>query len=300
MTRPHPDIPLTACFARMVLIVMVTVTAAFAQSVPRAPDRIDPVPEPMRDATITEKLDNQLPLDLTFTDDQGREVRLGDYFQGKRPVVLALVYYTCPGLCTPVLNATVEALKEINYTPGEEYELVVISFDPNDTATLAAQKKGGYVAEFGRPGAAEGFHFLVGSPQAIRTITDAVGFGYKLDLDSGEYAHDAAITIITPDGRVARYIYGVLYDPRTVRLSLVEASQGKVGSTVDRVFLTCFAFDPDSNSYAATALGLVRWFGGGTMVMLAVAVGIFVYLGARRRARQAEAGDAGAFAGNAT
>jgi protein SCO1/2 len=232
--------------------------------------RTEPVPRQLEGVGITEHPGAALPLDLTFTDDAGNEVALGEYFNGDRPVVLALVYYSCPMLCNLLLNGLTETLQEIPWTTGEEFEVVAVSINPRETHTLARLKKQNYVKEYGRPEGASGWHFLTGREKNIRALADVVGFQYRYDEDRGEYAHTAAIYACTPEGELSRYLYGVMFKPRTLRLSLVEASDGKIGSTVDQVLLFCYHYDSSSGSYAPAAFNLMR--AGGILVALAVAV----------------------------
>ncbi len=252
-----------------------------------APDRIEPLPEPVRGVGITQNLGAALPLDATFTDAAGKQVKLGDYFVGERPVILALVYYNCPQMCTLILNGMNDALKELDWMPGEQYEVVVVSFDPTETPDLAELKKRAYVSDLGRAGAADGYHFLVGDQVSVDRLTEAVGFQYKWDDQSEQFVHDSAIYIVTPDGNISRYLFGIYFEGNTVRRSLVEASDGQIGSLSDYIYLTCFRYDPEQGSYAASAMAIVRL--GGLLTVVAVAIGIIVAMavGRRRRARQA-------------
>ena len=208
-----------------------------------------------------------LPLDLAFTDETGKPVRLGEYFTGKRPVVLQLGYYQCPMLCSLVSKGTAEAFKAVSLAPGKDYDLVFVSIDPNETPALAAAKKQAYLKETGLSGA--GWHFLTGKQESIAPLAKEVGFNYRWIASAGQFSHPAAIMICMPDGRVSRYLYGVRFDPQTVRLSLVEASAGKIGSTFDQLYLTCFQYDGHQGKYAMAALGVMRT--GGVLMMIVVA-----------------------------
>jgi protein SCO1/2 len=252
-----------------------------------APDRIEPLPEPVRGVGITQNLGAALPLDATFTNAAGKQVTLGDYFTGQRPVILALVYYNCPQMCTLILNGMNDALKELDWMPGEEYEVVVVSFDPTETPDLADLKKRTYVSDLGRAGAADGYHFLVGDEVSINRLTEAVGFEYKWDDQSEQFVHDSAIYIVTPQGNISRYLFGIYFEGKLVRRSLVEASDGQIGSLSDYIYLTCFRYDPEQGSYAASAMAIVRL--GGLLTVVGVGAGIVVAMavGRRRRARQA-------------
>ena len=205
---------------------------------------------------------------MVFRDETGSEVTLGRYFQQGKPVVLTLGYYECPMLCNLVLNGVVESLKALPFTPGEEFEIVSVSIDPLETPDLASAKKARYVEAYGKEGASESWHFLTGSEENARALADAVGFHYNYVPEKDEYAHPAVIFVATPDGRTARYLYGVRYDPKTLRLSLVEAAEGKVGSTIDRVLLYCFHYDAAAGTYVPAALNLMRAGGLVTMLLL--------------------------------
>ncbi len=212
------------------------------------------LPDELKGISIDEHLDQQLPLDLELTDEQGKPVKLGDYFDGKRPVILTLVYFGCPMLCGLVSNAQMEAMKQIeNWSPGEQYQAITVSFDPRETSELAQLKKQNYINALGRPNAAQGWHFLTGKQDPIHRLTRTAGFNYRWDERQQQFAHAAAIMIVTPDGRLSRYLYGVTFDPKVLRLSLVEASQGKIGSTMDHVLLYCFQYDPDRRAYTLAA-----------------------------------------------
>ncbi len=267
MRRKRIDI--VAAFAGIILFLpAVGTNAAQAQSI----QRMEPLPKELEGVGITEKLDTRVPLDLHFTDESGQDVTLGQYFGARRPVILTLVYYSCPMLCTLVLNGMVDALKEIDWVPGQQYEIVTVSFDPLETPTLAKFKKQNYLKEYGRPEAAAGWHFLVGKEDAIQALTQAVGFSYRWDEERRQFAHQAAIYILTPDGRISRYLYGVLFEPKTVRLSLIEAGENKIGSPLDQIILYCFHYDAGSGKYSIAATNIMRV--GGILSALAVAVGL--------------------------
>jgi protein SCO1/2 len=200
---------------------------------------------------------------------------IGDYF-GKRPVVLALVYYECPMLCTQVLNGLVSALGVLNFEAGREFDVVAVSFNPKEGPGLASQKKANYVERYGRPGAAGGWHFLTGSPESISRLTDAVGFKYAYDPNIGQYAHGAAIELLTPKGTIAKYFYGIEYSPRDLRLGLIEASDERIGSVVDDVLLFCYHYDPSTGTYGASVLAIVR--AGAIATVLALAAFLTVSL----------------------
>jgi len=245
------------------------------------------VPAPLRDVGFDQKLGAQLPLDSAWRDSSGRELELGQLF-GERPVLLAPVYYECPMLCTQVLNGVVRGLRGMDFEPGQEFELVAVSIDPGETPALAASKLKSYVAEYGRAETAPGWHFLTGDAMAIERLTGSIGFRYSYDARTGQYAHAAGIVLATPDGRVARYLFGIEYAPRDLKLGLVEASGGSIGSPVDKLLLYCFHYDPATGRYGAMTLNLVRLGGVVTLVALAG----FVLLALRRERRaSAIAGD---------
>lgn len=235
---------------------------------------------------IEQRIGARLPLDARFVDETGREIALGDLF-GRRPVVLALVYYECPMLCNLVLNGLVAALKGVALRPGEDFEVVAVSIDPEETPELARAKRDGYAARLGGR-AAEGMHFLVGAEDAIQRTSKAVGFRYAYDPAEDEYAHAAAIVVATPEGDLARYFYGVEYAPRDVRLALVEASSGRLGTVVDQVLLLCFHYDPARGRYGLAILNAIRLGGGLTVLLLLGFVGKHL-AGDRRRAAAGEA-----------
>jgi protein SCO1/2 len=225
-------------------------------------------PEELVDVRIDEQLDAQLPLDLEFYDEDGRTVRLRDYFDGRRPVVLTLNYYRCPMLCGLMLNGMLDALKKIPLDPDEDFQIVTLSFDPLEQPALAKAKKRSYVNEYGRSSAERGWHFLTGERDPIKSLTAAAGFHYRWVEERQEWAHKASLIICTPDGRISRYIGGVMFDPSTVRLSLIEASDGKIGSFFDQVFLSCFHYVSDDGKYTASAIGLMRIGGVVTLIFL--------------------------------
>lgn len=235
------------------------------------------IPVALQDVGIDQKLNGQVPLDLEFRNENGDKVRLKEYF-GNKPVILSLVYYECPMLCTYVLNGLVRSLKPISFNPGKEFEIVTVSFNPEETADLAAQKKAVYLNEYGRPGASQGWHFLTGSAESIRQLTKAVGFKYKYDPKDKQFAHASGIMVVTPEGKLARYLYGVEYSARDIRLALVEASQNKIGTPADQLLLFCFHYDPTVGKYSANATNFVRL--GGILTVLGL--GVFIVIAIRR------------------
>ena len=238
-------------------------------------------PVSLKNVTIEQRLNSQLPLDAEFRDESGKTVPLGSYF-GKRPVVLALVYYDCPMLCTQILNGMVRAAKVLTFVPGKEYDVVAISFDARETAKLAAEKKALYLKRYGHPETADGWHFLTGDINSIKRVTDAVGFRYIWDVHTAQFAHASAIYVLTPEGRLSKYFYGIDYSPKDMRLGLIEASNNKIGNPVDQIMLFCYHFDPHSAKYTPIALGLLRVAGAATVLTL----GGFVFIMLRRESRQ--------------
>jgi len=214
-------------------------------------------PDLLRDVGIDQKLNSQVPLDLSFKDEQGNTVKLKDYFHGK-PVVLSLVYYECPMLCNQVLNGLTASLKMQDFDIGQDFDVLTVSFNPRDEPKLAAQKKETYLKWYNRDGAEKGWHFLTGYPKEIEALTKSVGFRYQYDSVTGQYAHASGIMILTPEGKVARYLYGIEYMPKDLRLGLVEASEGKIGSPVDQVLLFCYHYDPTTGKYTVATMNSIR------------------------------------------
>jgi len=228
----------------------------------------------LKDVGIDQKLGAQLPLDQVFRDESGRSVALCDVI-GKRPVILTLVYFHCPMLCTMVLNDLVQSMRQMDETAGHDFDILTISFDPTDTPLTAREKKANYLAAYGRPQAAPSWHFLTGSPSAIAAITSVVGFRYAWDPESKQYAHASGIIVLTPDGKVSRYFYGVDYEPKDLRLALVDASGGKVGGLVDQILLLCCQYNPATGKYGlAISRGLK--VGGSITVLGLFSVVLFV------------------------
>ena len=239
---------------------------------------------------VDEFTDTTLPLDLAFVDETGNDVTLGDYFnRADRPVILTLNYYGCPMLCGLQLNGLLEGLKQMEWTAGQEFEMVTVSINPRETPTLAKLKKQNYIKEYGRPAAAAGWHFLTGRQAAITALADAVGFRYKYLEDSGEYSHAAVTMITTPEGVLSRYLYGIVYDPQTVRYSLVEAAAGRIGSPLDKIILSCFQYDAAKGRYAPVAFNIMRIGAGLSAVILGVVL-LTLYLRDARKRRAVAAG----------
>ena len=239
---------------------------------------------------IDEKLNASLPLELEFVSAEGKKVRLADLFNCKRAILLSLNYSDCPMLCQLQLNGLVDGLKELNWDVGEKFQICSVSINPLETPQRARQVKQRYLKSYGRPTTAEGWEFLTGDQKSIEQLADAVGFRYKYVAEREEYAHSAAIMVCTPDGRVSRYLYGVLYPAQTLKLALVEAGQGKIGSTLDRVLLYCFHYDESSGRYAPVARRLMKLGAGMTLTTLAVGL-IPVWLRRRQAATLKTSGE---------
>ena len=277
--------------ARMRRTIPLLAVAAvwLAAAGPAAAQLANQVPEELQEVGVEEHLDAKLPLELEFRDEHGRVVKLGDYFDGVKPVVLTLNYYQCPMLCGLQLNGLLDGLKELEWTPGQEFELVTVSINPLETPALAAEKKQNYISRYGRPSAAKGWHFLTGREPEIRRLAETLGFGYTYDRSTGEYAHAAAIMVTTPDARVARYLYGIEYPPRRLRLALLEASEGEIGNTLDQLIMYCFHYDPSSRRYSPVAMNIMRLGAGATAIVLGLTLGGYWLREARRR-RQRDRG----------
>jgi protein SCO1 len=246
------------------------------------------IPAILNQVDITQNLNGQLPGDLVFRDESGKDVRLGDFF-GQKPIVLSLVYFDCPALCTEVLNGELHTMQSISLNLGKDFEAITVSFEPKDSPALAKAKRDVYLGQYGRPGAASHWHFLTGDQLSIDALTKAVGFHYAYDVGSRQYAHAAAIMVLMPDGRIDRYFYGVQYQPRDIRLGLVEASQGKIGSPTDHALLYCFQYDPATGKYGLVVMNVIR-AGGGLTVL---ALGIFMLVMFRRDRKPSAVSPAG-------
>jgi len=247
--------------------------------------RSDKPPEILNGVGVAQHLNQQLPRGLTFTDDAGQQVQLSSYL-GKRPAILALVYYQCPMLCSEELNGLTGALQMVNFVPGKDFDVIVVSIDPSEGTDLAAAKKRSYLKRYGHPETASGWHFMTGTQENIDALTKAVGFGYvKIPGPDGklnQFAHASSIQIVTPEGRLAQYYMGVEYSPKDLRLGLVEASANRIGSPVDNILTYCYHYDPQTNKHSLIVARVVQLGGGLTVVML----GGFMLLMFRRDVRQ--------------
>ncbi len=241
------------------------------------------VPPELEGVGIVEKLGDSLDLSLEFTSDRGEQVTLGEFFDGQRPVLFTIIYYSCPSLCNFHLNAVTETLKQLDWSVGEEFQLVAMTMNHHEDWELAAAKKASYVEAYGRPESADSWHFLTGSEENIRAAADQVGFGFQWNEAQQQFAHAAAAIILTPEGLVSRYLYGISFQPNTMRMALLESASGKIGTFIDQIILFCFQFDPSKNQYTLYAYNIMR--AGGVLVVLALSVFL---IPAWRRERQAE------------
>ena len=271
------------------LLSLTLVSAAWGQAMSRGimspPANVRP--PGLKNVGIQQNLNQQIPADLVFTDDLGRKVRLGDYF-GHKPLILNLVYFTCPMLCGEELSGLESALHVLKFDVGKEFDVITVSFDPRDTPEAAAQKKEQVLRRYKRPGAELGWHFLVGQQDAINAITKAAGFQYEYDQTTGQFAHTTAIMVLTPEGRITQYYFGIDYPPKDLRLGLVEASQNKIGSLVDELLLYCYHYDPEKAKYSATVMRVLRLMGVATLLCLGTFVLMLMRRGPVRTAQRAE------------
>lgn len=226
-------------------------------------------PREVEGIAIQEKLGDRLDLETPVVDEEGHTVKLGTFFHPDRPVIFSLVYYSCPGLCNFHLNGLIEGLKKVDWTPGQQFETVALSFDPNEKSDLAAEKKKTYVATYGRPEAAAGMHFLTASPESIKHLTEQVGFKYRWDEQNKEWAHASAAIVVAPDGKITRYLHGIMFESKDLRLAISEGGQGKVGSILDQMVWYCFKYDPHKSKYVLYAFRLMQVCGALMVLLLA-------------------------------
>jgi protein SCO1 len=272
--------------SRSILVVVMLLIAAargFAQAVPDNTGQASTnLPTILQNVNFRPELNAQMPLETTFADENGKSVQLGQYFHQQKPVLLAFVYYGCPMLCTQLEQGVVGSLRMLSFNPGRDYEVVFLSFDDRDTTEMAAAKKKTSLDHFRRPETAAGWHFLRGSKESIATVTSAANFHFNFDAKNNLFAHASGIMLLTPDGRISRYFYGVEFPGRDLRLGLVDASQGKIGTPVDKMLLFCFQYDPSTARYSATILGVMRLMAVATVAGLLLMILIF-----RRRDKRA-------------
>ena len=265
-------------------MLLLATSAAQAQMIPdNVGQSSNGLPPALVSVGFDPELNKQIPPDVAFTDETGRSVQLKEYL-GKKPVVLAFVYFTCPMLCNQVEQALVGTLKMISFNPGTDYDMVFISFDPSDTPDEALKKKHEAMSRFARPGTEPGWHFLTGSKEAIDAVTKAADFRFNYDPKTKLFGHASGILLLTPDGRISRYFFGVDYPPSNVRLGLVDASSGKIGTPVDHILLFCYQYDPTKARYSATVLTVIRM--GGVVTLFCMVLGFVIF---RRREHRPDA-----------
>src|SRR6266496_3736350 len=270
----------TGGIARALLILVALTSIASAQSMtggilgPSAAVK----PPGLKNVGIEQRLNQQIPLDLKFRDETGKDVRLGDYL-GKKPVILSLVYYRCPMLCSELLAGLESALKVLKFDAGKEFDVLTVSFDPKDTPELATAKKAAILKRYNRAGAADGWHFLTGPQESIDALTKAAGFEYEYDPKTGQFAHSTAIMVLTPEGKIAQYYYGVEFPPGDLRLGLIQASQNKIGTLADAVILYCYHYDPAAGKYSAIVNRFVQLGGGLTIVSIGILLIVLIRRG---------------------
>lgn len=262
-----------------IAMILAAANSLFAQGMLRPPTNPPSSVRPaaLQNVGIDQNLNGNLPLGLRFRDETGADVRLDKFF-GARPVIITPVYYGCPMLCTQILNGLVSGLKAVSFNAGEQFEVLAVSFDPSETPELATQKKDAYVKRYGRAGSEKGFHFLTGDEAAIKTLTAALGFRYTYDPKTKQFAHASGLMVATPDGRISRYLYGVDYAPRDLRLALVEAAERKIGTPIDGLLLFCYHYDPATGKYGAIAMNFLRL----AAVVTVLGIGVFLTILFRR------------------
>lgn len=278
-----------ATLSLVLLLSGVVATPALAQMPP--PDaRMDTgLPEILQVAAIDQRLNAQVPLDATFRNEAGSAITIGD-LTGEKPTILILAYYTCPMLCSQVLNGAARTLGVVDLEIGDDYQVVTISFDPRDTAESAAAAKRGYTQRVGKPGAERGWHFLTGDEAEIRKVTNAVGFGYKFDSEKNQYAHASAMILLTPEARVSQYYFGIEYSARDVRLGLVEAANENIGTVVDQLLLYCYQYNPATGKYGAVVMRMLRVAAIFTVIGL-IAMIVLLRPAWRKEPREVDTGD---------
>lgn len=264
------------CSPLLAGLCLIAAAPAGAQVVTDLPEELDGV-------AVVEHRNEMLPLDLEFVDESGAAVRLGDYFGGDRPVLLTLNYYGCPMLCGLQLNGMVDAFRQMDWIPGEQFEVVTVSIDPRETPKLAELKKQNYLNAYGKPEAAAGWHFLTGKQPQIDSLAAATGFEYEYLEESGEYSHAAVAYVATPEGKLSRYLYGVVYEPKTLRFSLVEAGEGRIGTALDQILLYCFHYDASAGRYTPVVMNIMRTGALLSAVILAALLSAFWFWEQRRK-----------------
>jgi protein SCO1/2 len=262
--------------AKALVAVTLSLTPLAGAAPVSSPDRIEAAPKRLQGVDVTEKLGQSVLQTLAFTDQDGRPVTLGHYLNAGVPVVLTFNYSDCPMLCSLQLNALVSGLKALDFSVGKEFRIVTVTLDPSETPEMARRTKARYLSQYGRPGTENGWHFLTGSEANIRALADSIGFSYNYNEQRDEWVHPAAITLLSPTGKIARYLYGLEYPDKTLRLGLVEASEGRVGSSLDRLILYCFHYDSSEGRYAPIAARIMQIGGAVTVVLLAGFIAILI------------------------
>ena len=242
----------------------------------------DDRPIPLQNVTLEQNLGAQVPLDAEFRDEAGRAVALKDYF-GRRPVILSLVYYSCQDLCPLTLDGLVRGMRPLSFAMGDQFDVLTVSFDPRDTPALAAAKKSDFVKQYSRPGAERGWHFLTGDETAIRRLTEAVGFRYNYEKENDRFGHATGIMLLTPDGKIARYFYGIEFSPRDLHLGLIEASAKKIASPIDQLLLFCYHYDPATGKYSLLVTNIVRLAGIATVLALVTFIVVMLWRDRNRK-----------------
>lgn len=282
--------PAAVSLLRLVCVLAGMLAAAPLAAAPVAPedvpDRQDAVPKQLEGVGVDEHLDRQLPLDLEFVNETGQKVKLRDQFDAKVPVILTLNYSDCPMLCSLELNGLVAAMKQLDFSLGKEFRVVTVSIDPSETPEKAARTKRRYLGQYDRPGTDAGWTFLVGSEANVRQLADSVGFRYRYMPDKKEYYHAAALALITPDGRIGRYLYGIEFHPRTLHLGLTETGEGKIGSAMDQLILFCSMYDSKDGNYALVASRVMSLGGGIAALLLAGFLGYLWAAEIKKRRRE--------------
>jgi len=245
-------------------------------------------PSQLDSIDVIEHPGESIPLDLTFINDRGETVKLGDYFNRGKPVILTLAYYDCPMLCTLVLNGMSDGVRELGWSPGDKYQMITVSIDPKETSGLAAGKKKTYLDNLSIAVAGDGWTFMVGEESQSKTLADAIGFKYFYDKKNKQYAHPAAAFVLTEDGRISRYLYGIEFKSRDLKLALMEASEGKIGTTIDKIILFCYHYDPEAGGYVVFAANVMKLGGGFTLITLAVFLTLMWQIERRKRTAETE------------
>ncbi len=274
--------PVFRAFFRVLTIAFVVLVGGVSRPVQAAVHQPNALPADLQNVGIKEKLGERVPVEsLQFRDETGAPVTLSKYFHSHKPVIVNLVYFACPGLCNFVLNGMIASLRGFEWLPGNEFEIVTVSIDPKEGPDLAFEKKKNYLKNLGRLDAEKGWHFLTGDQANIQKLADAVGFGFKWVPEQKEFAHGSGIFVLTPDAYISRILYGIEYQRKDLKLSLLEASNGKIGSIVDRVLLFCYRYDPDARGYSLFAVNLMK--AGGVVTMLSIAGFVFWFLRRERK-----------------